>query len=478
MTYTRPASSQLDLWPSLGLELNWETLLSFAKKGEHFQTPSANLTALGGSFDASAHGFSGPLATCISPHMTTGNIHETFNATFKALGISPRDEFNDGELDGFGVQQVTQDGLADVREDAARAYYYPLMNRTNLKVFVNTTATRVLWIPTNSNGSLTAAAAEVVSQNGTISTVFASREIILSAGAFRSPAILENSGVGNPSILSKQSIDLKINLPAVGENLQDQTTLPVTAKLINQNITGFPPFVAYVSFESLFGSNASSVYNSTLAKLPQYAAAIASQNGGASTAAVQQQLLKSQLDLLFESNTPASELAPIGLGDTVAIVFWPLQPFSRGSVHINDTDMTAQPAISPNFFQFDFDGQMAAQTSRFVRKFLMTEPLSSIVNASTIAPGLDVVPEDASDDVWEDWIQTKSAYQPNYHHLGTCAMLPRSKGGVVDNSFRVYGTKNVRVVDLSVVPLQVAGHSTALLYGIAEYAAQKIKDGS
>lgn len=118
---------------------------------------------------------------------------------------------------------------------------------------------------------------------------------------------------------------------------------------------------------------------------------------------------------------------------------------------------------------------MAVATARLSRKFLTAAPLSAIVNASSLNPSLELVPEDASDDVWLNWIKTKSSYQPNYHHLGTCAMLPKSMGGVVDNNFRVYGTKNVRVVDLSVVSLQVAGHSTALLYGIAEWASEKIK---
>ena len=54
-------------------------------------------------------------------------------------------------------------------------------------------------------------------------------------------------------------------------------------------------------------------------------------------------------------------------------------------------------------------------------------------------------------------------------------MLPKKYGGVVDNDFKVYGTSNVRVVDLSVIPLQVSGHSTALLYGVAEWASEKIK---
>ena len=474
MTYIRPASSQINLWPSLGLEIDWNKLFAFSKKGEHFQPPSSNITALGASYLSSAHGFGGPLATCISPHMTAGDIHDIFNTTFQNVGIPPRDEFDGGELRGFGVQVATQDGLADIREDAARAYYYPVMDRPNLVMMVNTTGTRILWLQNSTGGIAVASAAEISSQNGQVSTIYADREIILSAGAIRSPAILENSGVGNPSVLSRHSIDVKVNLTSVGENLQDQTTITIEAATL-QSFSGFPAFVAHTSLNDLFSSNASSIYNSTLAKLPEYAAAISAQNGGASNAAVQQHLLRTQLGLLLNSNTPASEIAPIVLGNVIGCVFWPLQPFSRGSVHINSTDKTTQPTINYNFYQFDFDGQMAVATARFVRKFLTTAPLSDIVNISTINPSFELVPEDASDEVWLDWIKTKSLFQPNYHHLGTCAMLPRTSGGVVDNDFRVYGTKNVRVVDLSVVPLQVAGHSTSLLYGIAEWASQKIR---
>ena len=477
MTYIRPASSQIDLWPSLGLELDWNKLFACSKKGEHFQLPSSALTALGASYQSSAHGFRGPLATCISPHITSSDIHDVFNSTFQILGIPSRHEFDGGELRGFGLQVSTQDGLADIREDAARAYYYPVMDRQNLVVMVNTTSTRILWSRDGPNGSAVASAAEVSSQDGDVSIIHVDREIVLSAGAIRSPAILENSGVGNPSVLSQQSIDVKVNLPSVGENFQDQTTIVISAATLQQNSSGFPPFVAHTSLHDLFGSNISSIYESTLAKLPDYAAAIAAQNGGASSAAVQQHLLETQLDLLLKSNTPASEIAPIAVGNAIGCVFWPLQPFSRGSVHINSTDKTTQPIIDAKFFQFDFDGQTAVATAKFVRKFLTTAPLSNFVNASTLKPSFKLVPEDASDDVWLDWIKTKSLFQPNYHHLGTCAMLPRMMGGVVDNDFRVYGTQNVRVVDLSVVPLQVAGHSTSLLYGIAEWASQKIRTG-
>ena len=479
MTYIRPASSQIDLWPTLGLDLDWKKLFAFGKKGEHFQAPSPALTTLGSSFQSSAHGFTGPLQTCITPHMTAGDIHDVLNRTFQNLGIPPRHEFCGGDLRGFGVQAVTQDGLAEVREDAARAYYFPVMDRQNLVVMVNTTATRILWSRDSPDGKAIASAAEITSQNGEVSVVNANREIILSAGAIRSPAILENSGVGNQTVLSQQSIDTKVNLPSVGENLQDQTTIVILAEALQQNFSGYPPFVAHTSIHDLFGSNASSLYSSTLAKLPGYAAQIAAQNGGASNATVQERLLRTQLDLLFKSNTPASEIAPIALGNRVGCAFWPLQPFSRGSVHINSPDKIVPPSIDAKFFQFDFDGQMAVATSRFARKVLTTAPLSSILNGSTLSPSLDLIPVDASDEVWLDWIKTKASYQPNYHHLGTCALLPREMGGVVDNDFRVYGIENVRVVDLSVVPLQVAGHSTSLLYAIAEWASRKIRaDGT
>jgi len=393
----------------------------------------------------------------------------------KNLGIQPNHEFNNGELNGFGVQQSTQDALADIREDAARAYYYPVMGRQNLVVIVNTTATRILWSQDSRRGKAVASGAEVRNQEGAVSKIYANQEVILSAGALRSPAILEHSGVGNSLILSQQSIDVKVNLPSVGENLQDQTTMGILGNAINQNSSGSLGFVAHTSLRDLFGNRTSYIYEATLAKLPEYAKVIASQNGGASSAATQEKLLKTQLDLLLNSNTPASEVIPAAVGDLIGVIFWALQPFSRGSVHINSTDRMAQPVIDPKFFQFDFDGVMAVETAKFSRKFLTTEPVSKRVNMSTISPSFELVPENASDEVWLDWVKRKSLFQPNYHHLGTCAMLPREMGGVVDNDFRVYGTENVRVVDLSVVPLQVAGHSTSLLYGIAEWAAHKFK---
>ena len=464
----RPTSSQIDHWTELGLEIDWDILFNSSKEGEHFILPSQNLLDVGASYNGSAHGFSGPLSTCVSPHIAMGDLHNIFNETMKNLGIPPRDEFNGGDLRGFGVQQVTQNSTIDIREDSAQAYYYPYTDRPNLVVMVNSTGLRIDWsAQDSSDGKAIGTAVEYRRADGTTAMVAANREIVISAGAIRSPGILERSGVGSSLLLSKHSIEVKVDLPAVGENFQDQPTMAIIS-VSSLNVTGFPAFVAHVSMHDLFGDETDAVYEATLKKLPQYAATIASQNGGASDAGAQERLMRGQLDLIYKSNTPTSEMVPIAISTTAGMVFWVHQPLSRGSVHLNISN-PERPIIVPNLLQLDFDQQVNIATAKWARKFLDTQPFSSILNASTTTPNYT---QDTSDEEWLDWIKTTS--EPNYHHLGTTAMLPREMGGVVDNDFKVYGTANIRVVDLGVVPVQVAGHSTAPLYGIAEWASHKI----
>lgn len=107
-----------------------------------------------------------------------------------------------------------------------------------------------------------------------------------------------------------------------------------------------------------------------------------------------------------------------------------------------------------------------------MRKILKTSPLSSYVGVES-APGLTKVPTNANEGVWFTWI--KNTYRANFHVIGSAAMKPQSAGGVVDNNLKVYGTRNVRVVDASVWPTQVCGHLMSTLYAVAERAADLIK---
>ena len=115
--------------------------------------------------------------------------------TWANLGIPHNFGVNGGSVRGFTVWQSTMDREKNVREVAARAYYYPIENRPNLHVFLNTTANRITW--KDCEGAV-ANGVEVSHQNGTVGTLAARKEVILSAGSLRSPAILELSGIGNP----------------------------------------------------------------------------------------------------------------------------------------------------------------------------------------------------------------------------------------------------------------------------------------
>ena len=98
---------------------------------------------------------------------------------------------------GYNIYPRTIDTIANVREDAARAYYWPFTSRTNLQLMVNTVATKIVWAASNGSNA-TVSGVQVTKADGTTQTINARKEVIISAGSLRSPQLLELSGVGNP----------------------------------------------------------------------------------------------------------------------------------------------------------------------------------------------------------------------------------------------------------------------------------------
>ena len=142
-------------------------------------------------------------------------------------------------------------------------------------------------------------------------------------------------------------------------------------------------------------------------------------------------------------------------------------PWSRGSIFINSTDPFSYPAINPDYFGVGYDINIMSYGSAFARQLAATAPLSSVMTTEVL-PGAGIIGE-ALDNY------TKINSGTEYHPLGTCSMLPQDKGGVVDTNLVVYGSANLRVVDASIMPLQVSAHLMASTYGIAEKAADIIK---
>lgn len=200
MAYTRAQDVQIDAWGNMGnAGWSWSSLFPYYQKSEDFQVPTPAQYDAGANYVASYNGKSGPLLVGWTYDMQNSSIHTDLNQTYQALGINYIPDVNGGKMHGYTMFPRTVDRAQHLREDAARAYYYPFEDRPNLSVMLNTTGNRIMWAPAASTaGPAVATGVEVAHSDGSVETITALQEVILSSGSLISPAILERSGVGNP----------------------------------------------------------------------------------------------------------------------------------------------------------------------------------------------------------------------------------------------------------------------------------------
>lgn len=200
MAYTRAQDVQIDAWGNIGNKgWSWSSLFPYYLKSEDFQVPTPAQYDAGANYVPSYNGESGPLLTGWTYDMQNSTIHTQLNDTYQALGIDYIPDVNGGKMHGYTMFPRTVNRAEHLRDDAARAYYYPFDNRPNLSVMLNTTGNRIVWDPaTITTGSAVATGVEVTHSDGTVEVHNAHKEVILGAGALISPVILERSGVGNP----------------------------------------------------------------------------------------------------------------------------------------------------------------------------------------------------------------------------------------------------------------------------------------
>jgi choline dehydrogenase len=210
MTYIRGNKAEFDAWEALGAEgWNWDTLYPYFKKAERFSPPTEAQIVAGASYDVEHHGYSGNVHVGYQSAMMNGSFHSAVQTTWEELGYPRNVDPNGGDVSGFSVWPQTLDRDANLRYDASRAYYIPVEHRPNLFI-VKGAARKILWSAGAAGCGLTAEGVEFTDSHNQTTTLGASREVVLSAGALATPLILESSGVGNPqcvrpSELPKQS---------------------------------------------------------------------------------------------------------------------------------------------------------------------------------------------------------------------------------------------------------------------------------
>lgn len=469
MTYIRGDAPEFDSWEKLGNKgWNWETMSKYYKKLQGFVAPEQWQIDAGATFDPEVHGTGGDLHTCFNPKLLNGSWYNATVAAWSSLGVSKINDVNSGSVSGFDVWPQTIDAKTNTRWDAASAFYWPIYERrSNLKL-INGTVSKLLWGDANTSKA-SASGVEYTSAKGDVVQLSAKKQVILAAGALKTPLILENSGVGQAARLKATGIPVVVDLPGVGENLVDN---PLVAYVYKSDFIadGYTPYSAFLTAKQLFGDSTSDHASSVQKQIPQWAQQVVDRSHGALNMSAIEKIMTIQHDVIFNKNATIVEIVQAAQDGALSGASWNLLPFSRGSIHIGDKSIN-KPAIDPQFLAVDYDLDTTIAVGKTVRSFYNSSQIRPHVTAY-LDPSTDKLPENPSEDDWRKFIT--GAAGPNNHPLGTASMMARELGGVVDAKLKVYGTANVRVVDASVVPTQISGHLTATIYAIAERASEFI----
>lgn len=448
--------------------------------------------------DDAVHGSSGPVKA--SHNTWYSDVASPYIHAVQNLGISINNSPDSGDNVGIYNSPRAVDSTSQTRSYAASAYYAPNASKSNFIVLTGAQATKIQFSSTkNRDGTYTATGVSYT-YGGTVYTVKAAKEIILSGGVFNTPQLLELSGVGDSGLLSSFGIQTLINLPGVGENLVDHAMTPCSF-IIKDGYHTWDELRLNSTFAAAaaaqYASSKTGILTSTISVLSfvplqsflstsKFINILASLTGELLSGASSFSLLQwaqyvLQLGWLYNTDVPQVEFVfvpgfqptPNSLtpaANTSYITITPVlqHAFSRGSVHITTTDPLVKPAVNPNYLASSFDRSVLVESVKFVRKIASTAPFSNLIKTFNDPPT-----SVTSDDDIANYV--RNSLQSLKHPVGTAAMAPRQLNGVVDTSLLVYGTKNLRVVDASVFPMHVSAHSQSTTYAIAEKAADVIK---
>lgn len=367
---------------------------------------------------------------------------------------------------------------------------------SNLEIMLETQVAKLnLEADSNDNGLQRASGVTLTDS----SIIKANSEVILSAGTYQSPGLLEISGIGQKQVLEAAGVEQIIDLPGVGENLQDHLDFFISYQLKPEFSPGFDMLTVNATYATeqlnLWRNGSLSQYDQSdkiyafldWAKvtprnnhLTALAEEVIQERGNEATVVdlVKLQYLTDETVPQFEAELIDGYLGDKGYPNEdsplygqmfLSIFIEIMHTLSRGHVHISSANLSDPPIIQGNWVSNEYDMQSCIESLKFARKIAHTEPLASAWVAE-YEPG-DNVTTDAQ---WREYV--KATAESADHPLGTCAMLPRNASGVVDPKLMVYGTSNVRVVDASIIPLQPSAHIQTAVYGIAEMAADFIVD--
>ncbi|MFZ6049723.1 choline dehydrogenase [Pseudomonas sp. CR3202] len=435
LVYIRGHAYDFDEWESLGAK-NWgyRNCLPYFKRAETYK--------FGGD---DYRGASGPLSTNNGNNMQNPLYGAWVDAGAEA-GYIKTDDCNGYMQEGFGAMHMTvKDG---VRWSTANAYLRPAMERPNLTVVTHAMTRRILL-----DGKRTVGVE--YDQDGQTHTVYCNREVLVSSGPIGSPHLLQRSGIGPAAVLKKAGIEVRHDLPGVGENLQDHSEIyiqyeckqPVT---LNSKMGLFAK--ALIGLRWLLfkdGLGASNHFE---------AGGFIRSEQGLKWPDIQFHFLPAAMR--YDGDKPFK-------GHGFMVLTGPNKPKSRGHVRARSADPYEHPEIRFNYLESEEDREGFRRCVRLTREIL-AQPAMDPYRGEELAPGAHVQTDEEIDAF------VRANMESTMHPCGSCRM-GEDDMAVVDSELRVRGIQGLRVIDSSVFPTEPNGNLNAPTIMLAERASDLVR---
>ena len=435
MLYVRGHKWDYDHWSELGNNgWSYDEILPYFKKAEHNEIHQNDF-----------HGQDGPLNVANIRHKNKP-VDDFVQTGSSVFGFN--EDFNGESQEGIGYYQTTQKN--GKRCSAAKAYLVPALDRENLTVLTDTNVNKILVNDRRATG------VSCIGEDGEEFTLNATKEVLLSSGAFGSPQVLLRSGIGPEQEITKHGIEHKVDLPGVGKNLQDHIDYLSVHKYKSLNLFGF-------SLGTIFLKYPYELIKYLLIKTGMFTSTVAEAGG----------FIRSRNDI----TVPDIQLhfAPGMVVDHGRVSVWGtglschtclLRPKSRGEVTLQSADPKDDPKIDPKFLSHPDDMRDMVAGYKKMMKVMNKEPLSKYTSGHVQRP----VDLDNDEDI-EQAIREDA--DTVYHPVGTCKM-GSDEMSVVNERLKVHKVSGLRVIDASIMPTLVGGNTNAPTIMIGEKASDMI----
>ena len=435
MLYVRGHKWDYDHWSELGNNgWSYDEILPYFKKAEHNEIHQNNF-----------HGQDGPLNVANIRHKNkpVDDFVETGSSVF---GFN--EDFNGESQEGIGYYQTTQKN--GKRCSAAKAYLVPALERENLTVLTDTNVNKLLVNDSRATG------VSCIGEEGEEFTLNATKEVLLSSGAFGSPQVLLRSGIGPEQEITKHGIEHKVELPGVGKNLQDHIDYLSVHKYKSLNLFGF-------SLGTIFLKYPYELIKYLLIKTGMFTSTVAEAGGFIRS---RNDITVPDIQLHFAPGMVVDHGRESVWGTGLSCHTCLLRPKSRGEVTLQSADPTDDPKIDPKFLSHPDDMRDMVAGYKKMMKIMNKEPLSKYTSGHVQRP----VDLDNDEDI-EQAIREDA--DTVYHPVGTCKM-GSDEMSVVNERLKVHKVSGLRVIDASIMPTLVGGNTNAPTIMIGEKASDMI----